>query len=106
MTDVGYVGPVFGREINGIKIWNMIWLPDLKWQPGQEVPTNDIKEHPAIICIGIGTKYKCFKKDEIPGIILELREANSDVHIDDIIIPKDATKEIANDLDTRSKARF
>lgn len=106
MTDPGYKGPFSSKEINGIKIWNMNWVPDLKWQPGQEIPTVDLKEHPPIICIGVGIKYKCFKKEEIPGIVSELREANSDVNIGEITIPKGAVKEIANELDTRSKAPF
>jgi hypothetical protein len=106
MIDAGYKGPFSSKEINGIKIWNMNWVPDLKWQPGQEIPTVDLKEHPPIICIGVGIKYKCFKKEEIPGIVSELREANSDVIIGEITIPKGAVKEIANELDTRSKAPF
>lgn len=73
---------------------------------GPEMPTSDPEGHPLITCVGVGIEYKCFKKVEIPGIVSKLREANSDVLLGKVTVPKDACKEIANELDTRSKLPF
>jgi len=106
MRDAGYMGPFFQKEIKGLKIWTMSWVPNLNWEPGQKVPTVDLKEHPPIICIGIGIKYKCFKKEEIASIVSRLRESNVDVTFDDITIPREALSEIADELGARSKLSF
>ena len=81
----------------------MSWLPDLTWQPGMKVPETDPKEHPPITCVGIGLKYKCFEKEEIPGIVSKLREATEDVPLGAVTITKGALKEIVAELDKRSK---
>jgi hypothetical protein len=103
MPEGRYLGPFFKKEIKGIKIWNMIWIPDLKWQLGQEIPKSDPEGHPHISCVGVGIEYKCFNNVELPGIISMLKEANSDVLLGKVTVPKDACKEIANELNVRSK---
>lgn len=106
MRDARYMGPFFRKEIKEIKIWTMCWVPDLKWQPGQKVPTVDLREHPPIVCIEFENKHKCFKKEEIASIVLRLRESKVDVTFDEITIPKEALSEIADELDARSKLSF
>jgi len=104
MTDGNYLGPSFLKKINEIKIWYMIWVPDLKWQPGQEIPNTDPKQYPPITCIGVGVKYKCLKNEEIPEIVSRLKAASGDISIGDVIVPRDITEEVAEELDRRYAA--
>ena len=104
MAEPRYFGPFFlKKNIQGIEIWNMSWVPDLTWQPDLKVPETDPKVHPPVTCVGIGLEYKCFEKEEIPSIVSKLREAREDVPLGAVTIPKGALKEIAEELDKRSK---
>jgi hypothetical protein len=101
MVEPGY-RLVSSTTIHGIEISKMVWLPDLKWQPGQDIPTTD-PNHPPKICVGVGLKNRYFKQEEIPSIVSKLREAKDDVRLGEITIPKDALKEIAEEIDKLSK---
>lgn len=104
MVEPRYLGPFFLKIVQGVKIWSMLWVPDLNWQPGQEIPKLDPEKHPQLICLGVGLKNKCFKREEIPGIVSKLREAKDDVLLSEseITIPKVALKEIADEIDRRA----
>jgi len=104
---MGYIGPLNIKEINGVRIGALLWIDkdDLKWIPGQKMATID-PTHPSQISITVGIKSQVIKQDEIPNVVSKLRDSNKDVDMGKVIIPKEALKEVAAELEGRAKRGF
>jgi len=102
-----YFGPLCIREIGGVKIGTLPWIDkeDLNWAPGQKVASLD-PSHPPQFSITVGIKSQVIKKDEIPSIVSKLRAYDKEVDLGEVIIPREALKEVAVELEDRVKRGF
>jgi hypothetical protein len=105
--DMAYTGMFNIKKIEGIKIGTVYWIdrPDLRWGPDQKMATSDPTRQP-MICIGVGTKFTLIEKDKMPELVQKLRDADEDVELGSIKLPREALKEVSDELQARSKQHF
>jgi hypothetical protein len=105
--DMAYTGMFNIKKIEGIKIGTVYWIdrPDLRWGPDQKIATSDPNRQP-MICIGVGTKFTLIEKDKMPELVKKLRDVNEDVELGSIKLPREALKEVSDELEARSKQHF
>lgn len=102
-----YFGPLNNKEIGGVQIGTLLWIDkeDLSWAPGQKMAALD-PSHPSQFSISVGIKSQVIKKDEIPSIVSKLRASDKEVDLGEVIIPREALKEVAVELEDRVKRGF
>jgi len=62
--------------------------------------------YPPMIGIGVGTRFTLIEKDKITDLVQKLRDANEDVELGGIKLPRGAFKEVSIELEARSKQHF
>lgn len=104
---MGYFGPILEKEIGTVRIGELRWInkDNLQWEPGKEIATID-QSHKPRITIVCGLKSQVFDETNIREFLLRIRNANHDLDLGSVIIPKESLNEVASEIEKRINLYF